>query len=124
MFRNIFSFAILGAVTLIAGAMSFAPQAQAYPVVYCTGPGVPVGCVVRPAVVYCTSPGFPVGCVARPAVVYCTSPGIPVGCVARRVYCTRPGYPVGCVDRGAPGVGVAPGVPGNRGGPVDRIGPR
>jgi hypothetical protein len=90
--RTIFSTAFLGAITCIGAMLSSAPPVQAQAVVYCTGPGVPVGCVVRPA--------------AR----------------ARVIYCTRPGYPVGCVDRGAPGVGVAPGVPGNRGGPVNRVG--
>lgn len=54
-------------------------------------------------VVYCNSPGVPAGCVARPAaaaakVLYCTAPGVPVGCVA------RPN------DVGAPGVGVRPGI--------------
>lgn len=107
--------ALLGAITLIGSTWSSAPDAVAQAVVYCTNPGVPAGCIVRPAprarVIYCTSPGVPVGCAARPAAR------------ARAVaYCTRPGFPVGCVDRGAPGVGVAPGVPGNRGGPVDRVG--
>jgi hypothetical protein len=114
MVRTTFSAAFLGAITLIGATLSSAPHVHAQAVVYCTGPGVPVGCVVRPAtrarVIYCTSPGVPVGCVARPATR------------ARVIYCTRPGYPVGCVDRGAPGVGVAPGVPGNRGGPVNRVG--
>lgn len=93
MCRVSLSSALLGAVTLIGAALSSVPNAQAQAVIYCTGPGVPVGCVVRPAA------------------------------PARVIYCTRPGYPVGCVDRGAPGVGVAPGVPGNRGGPVNRVGP-
>jgi hypothetical protein len=114
MVRTIFSSALLGAITIIGATLSSAPHAQAQAVVYCTGPGVPVGCVVRPAararVIYCTSPGVPVGCVARPATR------------ARVISCTRPGYPGGCVDRGARGVGVAPGVPGNRGGPVNRVG--
>lgn len=60
------------------------------------------------AVVYCKTAGVPKGCVVRPvapvtrAVVYCTRPGVPVGCVARPV------------SRGAV----------NRGGPVNRVGPR
>jgi hypothetical protein len=38
-------------------------------VVYCTAPGVPVGCVVRP--------------VTKPHVVYCKRRGVPKGCVMR-----------------------------------------
>lgn len=80
-------------------------------VVYCTSPGVPVNCVVRPGV---GAPG--VGVTPGPGV---GAPGVGV----------RPG-----VGAGAPGVGVAPGAgvgapgpgvePGNRGGPVDRAGRR
>lgn len=80
------------------------------------------------AVVYCTGPGVPVGCVVRPTPY--------VAPAARAaVYCTRPGYPVGCVGGvGAPGVGVAgtpagravarPGPGVNGGGPVNRAGLR
>ncbi|MCM2476581.1 hypothetical protein HGO38_24340 [Rhizobium sp. CG5] len=71
------------------------------------------------AVVYCKTVGVPKGCVARPTavVVYCTRPGYPVGCAARRPAAVAvPGV-------GAPGVGVR-GVPGNRGGPVNRVGVR
>ena len=56
------------------------------------------------AVVYCTGPGFPVGCVIRP--VDRGAPGVGV----------RPGVGVGAPGVGvapgvgAPGVGVAPGV--------------
>jgi hypothetical protein len=114
MFRTALLSALLSAVTLIGATLSSASHAETQAIVYCNGPGVPVGCVARPAarapVIYCTSPGVPLGCVARPAAR------------ARVIYCTRPGYPVGCVNRGAPGVGVAPGVPGNRGGPVNRVG--
>jgi hypothetical protein len=62
------------------------------------------------AVVYCDYIGVPQGCVARPGVALRAAPGL-----------------------GAPGVGVAPGVgagaagvgtPANRGGPVNRVGPR
>lgn len=80
-------------------------------VVYCTSPGVPANCVVRPGV---GAPG--VGVTPGPGV---GAPGVGV----------RPG-----VGAGAPGVGVAPGAgvgapgvgvePGNRGGPVDRPGRR
>lgn len=68
------------------------------------------------AVIYCTGPGIPRGCVVRAA---------PAARAA--IYCTRPGYPVGCVGSpaaravGAPGPGVSP---VNRGGPVNRIGVR
>ncbi len=60
------------------------------------------------AVVYCTYIGFPKGCIARPGVVLRPRPA---------VRAVTPGV-------GAPGVGVRPGVPGNRGGPVNRVGPR
>lgn len=60
------------------------------------------------AVVYCTYVGYPKGCVARPGVVLRPRPA---------VRAVTPGV-------GAPGVGVRPGVPGNRGGPVNRVGPR
>ncbi len=80
-------------------ASVFATTAHAQ--VYCTGPGVPVGCVVRPAEV------------VRPGV---GAPGVGVA----------PG-----VGAGAPGVGVAPGAgvgaddrDPNRGGPVNRPGRR
>ncbi len=92
MFRKTCSSTLFAAITVVGATLSYAPHAEAQTVIYCTGPGVPAGCVVRP---------------------------VPS---AAAVYCTRPGYPVGCVDRGAPGVGVAPGVPGNRGGPVNRVG--
>lgn len=86
-------------------------MASANAQVYCTSPGVPVNCVVRPGV---GAPG--VGVTPGPGV---GAPGVGV----------RPG-----VGAGAPGVGVAPGAgvgapgpgvePGNRGGPVDRAGRR
>ena len=103
-FANIAAAAAL-VLTAIAATLSLPGQAEA--VVYCKAVGVPKGCVARPApaVVYCTSPGYPVGCIARPT--------------AAAVHCTRPGYPVGCT----PGAG-APGMPGNRGGPVNRLGIR
>jgi hypothetical protein len=55
------------------------------------------------------------------AVVYCTYVGYPVNCVARRGVVLRP-RPVG-VGVATPGVGRT-GVPGNRGGPVNRVGRR
>lgn len=60
------------------------------------------------AVVYCSYIGYPKGCVARPGVVLRPRPA---------VRAVTPGL-------GAPGVGVRPGVPGNRGGRINRIGPR
>ncbi|GGH11090.1 hypothetical protein GCM10007036_07930 [Alsobacter metallidurans] len=62
------------------------------------------------AVVYCQYISYPAGCVARPGVVLRPRP------VARAAVVT-PGV-------GAPGVGVRRGTPGNRGGPVNRVGRR
>jgi len=71
--------------------------------------------------VYCTAPGVPVGCVARPAAAVTPGVGAPGAGV-------RPGVGVGAPGVGVrPGVGVgAPGVgdPVNRGGPVNRRGVR
>jgi hypothetical protein len=53
------------------------------------------------------------------AVVYCTYIGYPAHCVVRPGVVLRP-RPVAVVR---PGVG-RPGVPGNRGGPVNRVGRR
>jgi len=65
------------------------------------------------AVVYCKTVGYPKGCVVRAAPVVVA----PVVVAPRAVVVTpRVGYPVG-----APGVGYR-GVPGNRGGPVNRVG--
>jgi hypothetical protein len=117
------------ALALLAAPLFLAGGRAEAAVIYCTGPGIPAGCVVRTApaaraVVYCTRPGFPVGCVAGAA---------PAARAA--VYCTRPGFPAGCVAGvGAPGVGVAgtpatravarPGPGVNAGGPVNRPGLR
>ena len=75
------------------------------------------GAAVAGPVIYCTAPGYPVGCVSRGAVRAATpgagAPGVGVA----------PG-----VGAGAPGVGVAPaagpGVGPNAGGPVNRVGRR
>ncbi len=107
---------------------------SAYAVVYCNGPGLPVGCVAAPVVR--GAPG--VGVV----------PGVGVGApgvgVAPRVGAPGVGAPgvgvapgVGAPGVGAPGAGARPGVgagaagPGmtrgeefNRGGPQDRAGRR
>lgn len=65
------------------------------------------------AVIYCTSPGLPVGCVVRPtpyvapaarATVYCTRPGFPVGCTAGANANAR------AVARPGPGVNMNGGV--------------
>jgi hypothetical protein len=76
------------------------PLAEA--VVYCTRPGVPAGCVVRPR---------PVAGVPIAGVPGVGAPGVGVPGVG-----AAPG-----VGAGAPGVGVAP---ANRGGPVNRAGVR
>ncbi|MBJ3776707.1 hypothetical protein [Acuticoccus mangrovi] len=104
-FSHIRKAAVPFALAVAAGAVpgTLATSTPAAAVVYCTGPGVPAGCVVRrpaPAVAYCTAPGVPVGCVARPAA---RTPGVGLG---------------------APGVGVRPGVGLNAGGPVNRRGVR
>ncbi|MFK8251105.1 hypothetical protein [Ancylobacter terrae] len=112
------------ALALLAAPFALGGGSASAAVIYCTGPGYPVGCVVRPtapvarAVVYCTRPGYPVGCV-----------GAPVAAPAARaaVYCTRPGYPVGCVGGvGAPAARAVarPGPGVNMGGPVNRPGLR
>ena len=70
------------------------------------------------AVVYCNGPGVPVGCVARPvAPVARATPGVGAPGVG-----VAPG--VGAPGVGAPGPGVRPGTPANRGGPVNRAGRR
>ena len=98
--------------------------------VVCTGPGIPVGCVVAPL-----DRGAPgVGILPGPGV---GAPGVGVapGVGARGVGAPGVGAPgVGVLPGagvGAPGPGVAPGVgaagPGagpNRGGPVNRPGVR
>ncbi|OYX15133.1 MAG: hypothetical protein B7Z15_01580 [Rhizobiales bacterium 32-66-8] len=107
MFRRV-NFAVAATATFFAAVGATPSQA----VVYCTGPGWPVGCVVRPtaAVVHCTRPGYPVGCVA--------GNGTGVGVL--------PGAGAGAAGVGiAPGVGVGgAGVGVNAGGPVNRIGVR
>ncbi|MEJ8571045.1 hypothetical protein [Microbaculum marinum] len=76
------------------------------------------------AVVYCTSPGLPVGCVARPVVR--AAPVVQPGGVGSGIG-VLPGAGAGAAGVGlAPGVGVgAPGAaPVNLGGPVNRAGRR
>jgi hypothetical protein len=91
-------------LALSAGAaMFFGPADKAEAVIYCQYVDYPANCVVRPGVVlrraiYCDYVDYPVGCVARPGVALRVRP------VARAV--------------------GAPGVPGNRGGPVNRVGRR
>lgn len=90
------------------------------------------------AVVYCTGAGIPRGCVARPVAAATPGVGAPGVGVAPRV--GAPGVGLGAPGvgvapgAGAPGVGVLPGAgagapgpgvqAGNRGGPVDRAGRR
>jgi len=97
-----------GALTSLAVASCSAIVAAAAGVPAYAGPA---------AAIYCTSPGLPVGCVGRPAVRALT-PG--VGAPGLGV---TPGVGVG-----APGVGVrpaaGPGVGPNMGGPVNRGGLR
>ena len=62
------------------------------------------------AAVYCKYIGFPKGCIARPGVVLVARPA-PVR-VAKPVAVVRP------ADRTV----ARTGVPGNRGGPVNRVG--
>jgi hypothetical protein len=114
------------ALPLAIAAGCFAGAANAA-VVYCTAPGIPAGCVVRPAapaaaaaakVAYCTA-----GCVARPAArAAAVTPG--VGAPGRGAVdpgINQPGA-LGNRGGGAPGVGVVdpgvnqPGAAGNRGG--------
>lgn len=97
----------LAATALTMAALS-AGSAQAA-VVYCTGPGVPQGCVVRPTV-----PVVPVAAATTA-----------VGVRAVRVTNVRvTNVRVASVGVGARGVGVRPGTPLNRGAPVNRIGRR
>lgn len=115
-----FSGMFLGAGVVLAAGAFLVPTSPAQAVVFCTGVGVPGGCVVRP-VARAARPG-----VLRPAAV---APGVGAPGIG-----VAPG-----VGAGAPGVGVAPragvGAPGagargagasavNRGGPVNRAGVR
>lgn len=80
--------------------------------VYCTGPGVPVGCVVRPA------PGV----VGNPGGIG-VFPGAGAGAAGVGL---APGAGAGAAGVGvAPGAGVGgPGWGANTGGPVNRAGVR
>lgn len=78
-------------VALVVGGAAPAEAA----VVYCTGPGIPVGCVVRPT---------PYAAPAARAAVACTRPGYPVGCTAGANVNAR------AVARPGPGVNVNGGV--------------
>jgi hypothetical protein len=87
-------------LVVIVGLLSIATSAHAE--VYCKAAGVPKGCVWAPK-----DAGAP-GVGARP--------GVGAGAAGVGL---APGVGVG-----APGVGVAPGAGVNRGGPVNRVGPR
>lgn len=85
------------------------------------------------AAVYCKSLGVPKGCVAAPARgapgVGVVDPGINQPGAAGNVGVPRAGVGApgtGVVDPGInqPGAAGNVGVPGNRGGPVNRVGPR
>jgi len=96
-----------------------APSANA--VVYCKSVGVPKGCVARPV----AAPGVGVGAPGVGAV----DPGISQPGAAGNVGVPRAGVGApgaGAVDPGInqPGAAGNVGVPGNRGGPVNRVGPR
>jgi hypothetical protein len=115
---------------LIGLAMfSIACMAQpAHAVVYCTGDGVPAGCVVRPPVAPgLGAPGVGVGAPGVGVV----DPGINQPGAAGNVGVPRPGLGVGApgagvVDPGInqPGAAGNVGSPANRGGPVNRPGMR
>lgn len=115
----------IGLMTLCIACV--APSAHA--VVYCTGPGLPVGCVVRPAAV----PGVAAPRVGAPGVgapgVGVADPGINQPGAAGNVGMPRPGVGApgaGAVDPGVnqPGAAGNVGNPVNRGGGVNRAGPR
>jgi hypothetical protein len=81
----------------------------------------------KAAVVYCKTVGVPKRCVMRPTakVAYCVSPGVPVGCVVRpTTVVVQPAPVVVAPVVVAPRAVGAPGYPGNRGGPVNRVGRR
>ena len=110
----------IGLMTLCIACV--APTANA--VVYCTGPGIPVGCVVRPVVV----PGVVAPGVGAPGVG-AVDPGINQPGAAGNVGMPRPGVGApgaGAVDPGInqPGAAGNVGNPVNRGGPANRAGPR
>jgi hypothetical protein len=106
------SAAISMAFTLYALApLSIGAAPAAAAVVYCKTAGVPKGCVARPTAVavYCTAPGVPLGCVARPVKRVVVAPVVVAPVVVAPI---------------APRHYGAPGYPGNRGGPVNRVGRR
>lgn len=109
---------------LLALGLSLPPVAPAQAVVYCTGVGVPVGCVARPAPVRRAAPGVGAPGVGVAPGVGAGAPGVGVtpgvGAGARGVG-VAPGVGVGTPGVGAPGVGAEP---ANRGGPVNRAGVR
>ncbi len=103
-------------------------------VVYCNGPGLPVGCVVRPVDRGAPGVGVVPG-VGAGAPGVGVAPGVGAPGVGAPGYGVAPG--AGAPGAGAPGVGTRPGAgagaagPGltrgddvNRGGPQDRAGRR
>lgn len=99
----------LAALSTLASLTLAAAPAEA--VVYCKTVGVPKGCVVRPAAVVVR----PAPVVVRPAPVVVGAPV--VAAPAARAAAARPYRRVGARARV-----VRPGTPGNRGGPVNRVG--
>ena len=90
-------------------SVAFAPLAQFCVGAIVAGASVVPAHAVPAAALYCTSPGLPVGCVGRPAVRAITpgvgAPGVGVG---------APG--LGARPAAGPGVGPNMGGPVNRGG--------
>jgi hypothetical protein len=77
------------------------------------------------AVVYCDYIGVPQGCVARPGVALRAAPGAGAPGVGVLPGAGAPGVGVAPgAGAGAAGPGLSPGTPANRGGPVNRAGPR
>ena len=112
--------ALLAALALSTLGLGTIAPVPAKAAVYCKTVGVPKGCVARPAArvvvapVYCTAVGVPVGCVVRPRTVVVAPVVVAPVAVAPVVVAPR---------ARAVGVGVY-GRPGNRGGPVNRVGRR
>ena len=94
---------------------------SAHAVVYCTGPGVPAGCVVRPLVTPGLGPpGVGVGAPGAGVV----DPGINQPGAAGNVGVRRPGMGVGTPGAGVVDPGInQPGAVGNVGGPANLGGP-
>ena len=109
---------MLRLISMVAlSSLILVPTANA--VVYCKTVGVPKGCVARPVAGH--GVGAPGRGVVDPGI---NQPGAAGNVGVRRADVGAPG--VGVVDPGInqPGAAGNVGVPGNRGGPVNRVGPR